>query len=390
MKLLIYANDWAPTVGGVQTLVTLLAGGLAGWGRTHGGEQVEVTLATQTPAGTMDDSSLPYRVVRRPGAGELFRLIRLSDAVHIAGPCLLPSAIALLLRKPAVIEHHGYQAVCPNGLLFKEPSRRVCSGHFAERRYSECLRCCSSTMGRTSGLRAVLLTFPRRWLSRRLAVNIMVTDHVGARLNLPRSRTIYHGIEDVPQAGPAESPSASTPLEIAYVGRLVAEKGLPLLLEAAKKLKERGVAFRLSMIGNGPQLQELRQLARDLVLGDLVTFTGDLRGAELETMVNKIAVVVMPSVWEETAGLSAIEQMMRGRAVIVADIGGLGEVVDGAGMKFEPGDVRALVSCIQRLAGDPAFARSLGSAARERAMRFFRHDSMIRAHLALYWEVSIR
>jgi glycosyltransferase involved in cell wall biosynthesis len=129
-------------------------------------------------------------------------------------------------------------------------------------------------------------------------------------------------------------------------------------------------------------------MAERLGLSDCVTFTGDLRGADLEKTVGKIAVVVMPSVWEETAGLSAIEQMMRGRVVIAADIGGLGEVVDGGGLKFAPGDWRALAACMQKVAADPELAKSLGSAARSRAMRMFRQDSMIQAHLSLYREVS--
>ena len=46
-------------------------------------------------------------------------------------------------------------------------------------------------------------------------------------------------------------------------------------------------------------------------------------------------VVVMPSQWEETAGLAAIEQMMRGGVVIASDIGGLGEVVSEAGLRYK-------------------------------------------------------
>ena len=293
------------------------------------------------------------------------------------------------MRKPAVIEHHGHQANCPNGLLFKQPSQTLCPGHFAERQYAECLRCCSSTEGPVGGLRTLLLAFPRRWLSEKVTANIMISNRLGARLKLPRSRTIYYGLPDAPPVSMEDARSPSNGFEIAYVGRLVAEKGLPLLLEAAKWLKEQGVAFRLSFVGGGPEQGQLAQMVQRLGLSDLVTFTGDLRGADLEKKVNKIAVVVMPSVWEETAGLSAIEQMMRGRVVIAADIGGLGEVVDDAGLKFASGDWRALASCMKKIGDDPDFARSLGSAARSRAMRLFRQDSMIQAHLSLYREVSL-
>ncbi|MGA2508708.1 MAG: glycosyltransferase family 4 protein [Candidatus Acidiferrales bacterium] len=388
VKLILYAHSWAPSVGGVETATMILARGLAEWAAAHAGEEVAVTLVTRTPANGMDDSALPFQVARRPGIGELIRLVREADVVHIAGPCLMPAAIAWLMRKPAVIEHHGHQAICPNGLLFKQPSQTLCPGHFAARQYRECLRCCSSTEGLAGGLRTLLLTFPRRWLSGRLTANIMISNRLGARLELPRSTTIYYGIPDATPVSMESTRSASNGFEIAYVGRLVAEKGLPLLLEAAQWMKQQGVAFKLSFIGGGSERVRLGQMAERLGLSDCVTFTGDLRGADLEKTVGKIAVVVMPSVWEETAGLSAIEQMMRGRVVIAADIGGLGEVVDGGGLKFAPGDWRALAACMQKVAADPELAKSLGSAARSRAMRMFRQDSMIQAHLSLYREVS--
>jgi hypothetical protein len=42
-------------------------------------------------------------------------LIRRANVVHLAGPALLPLLLARLFRKPVVVEHHGYQAICPNG-----------------------------------------------------------------------------------------------------------------------------------------------------------------------------------------------------------------------------------------------------------------------------------
>lgn len=390
MKLLIYVHTWAPSVGGVETITKTLADGLADWSATHVGEEIAVTLVTQTPANGMDDSPLPFRVMRRPGLGGLTRLIREADLVHIAGPCLLPAMIAWLVRKTAVIEHHGYQANCPNGLLFKQPSQTLCPGHFAARQYNECLRCCSSTQGPVGALRTLLMTFPRRWLSGKLAANIMITNHLGMRLGLPRSKTIYYGIPDAPLVRIEDTLLASNVLEVAYVGRLVAEKGLPLLVKAAKSLQEQGVTFKLIFIGGGPEQKRLEQMVTRMGLSDLVSFTGDLRGVQLEEMVSNIDVVVMPSVWEETAGLSAIEQMMRGRVVIATDIGGLGEVVGDAGLKFALGDWLSLASCVKKVAGNRDFARSLGLAARSRAMQLFRKDNMIQAHIRLYREALLR
>lgn len=393
MKILIYGFYFLPTIGGVQTLIDSLAEGLAGLNPAETGSdgtRIEVAVATPTPANGMDDSALPYSVVRQPGIWRLAELIREASVVHVAGPAFLPMAIAWLTRTPFVVEHHGYQAICPNGLLFVQPSQTVCSGHFMKKQYGTCIRCCSKTIGFYGGVRSTLLTFPRRWLCKRAAANIAVSNHVAARVALPHGSTVYHGIK---AAKPGTIPNASSDpsiAQVAYLGRLVAEKGLPLLLDAARHLKDSGLIVNVMFIGDGPERRNLTELAVRLHLSDTVAFTGDLRGAELERAVTSVPIVVMPSVWEETAGLSAIEQMMRGRVVIVADIGGLSEVVGDSGLKFPPGDALALASCIRRVIQNPSLAASLGSAARERAIQLFGPDSMIERHLTLYREALSR
>jgi glycosyltransferase involved in cell wall biosynthesis len=394
MKILIYSEYFLPVVGGVQTSIELLARGLVDFAPEEGKlpsgvGKIEVTVVTRTPQGGMDDAALSYRVIRRPGFSQLVHLIRGSDVIHLAGPCLLPMAIAWLIGKPVVIEHHAYQSICPNGLLFKQPSQVVCPGHFAKKQYGECVRCCSQTIGLLGSIRSVLLTFPRHWLSRRVAANVMITDHVGKRLNLPRTSTVYYGIPETPALPVGVGNAASPPntFEIAYVGRLVAEKGLPVLLNAAKCLKEKGTAFKLTFIGGGPEKDRLEQLAETLGFSGLTVFTGDLRGPALEQAVNKVAVVVMPSIWEETAGLSAIEQMMRGRVVVAADIGGLGEVVGDAGLKFPMGDAPSLCACLERVVDEPALAERLGKMARERAVTKFSWERMVQAYRRLYADV---
>jgi glycosyltransferase involved in cell wall biosynthesis len=393
LKILIYGEYFLPVVGGVQTSMNLLARGLVEWNsRTHRDNvesEITVTVVIGTAADGMDDSVFPYRVVRRPGFWRLASLIRDADVIHIAGPCLLPMAIGWLIGKPVVVEHHGYQAICPNGLLFQQPVERVCPGHFVRSDYGECLRCCSVTEGQARGLRSLLLTFSRYWLSKRVAVNIAITNYVATRLALPRTQTVYYGIEVQDSNCTIGAPPALSRLRIAYVGRLVPEKGLPVLLQATKLLKNAGAAFEVKLIGDGPARSGLEKLAETLDVKGLVQFTGDLRDSDLDQAVRNVAVVVMPSVWEETAGLSAIEHMMRGRVVIAADIGGLSEVVGEAGLKFAPGDSKALAACIRKVIDNPTLAISLGLMARERAAHLFKLRSMIDGHVSLYRAVGL-
>ena len=387
INLLLYSHDWLPGVGGVQTVTLSLATGFAEWGKTHPGDSIEVVLVTQTPANGMDDSQFPFPVLRRPSRRELIRRIRSADVLHLAGPAVPPLLFARLVGTPAVVEHHGYQSVCPNGLLLYAPDHTICPGHFMAGRYQKCLKCNAAEMGWVGSLRNLVSTFPRRWLCARAARNIAVSNHVAMRIALPRTRTIYHGIENASLASQDLSPASGTPLRVGYAGRLVQEKGLPILLDAAKHLADVAIPFHLTFIGDGTQRVELEASVRRLGLQDRVAFAGELRGSAFEKALRSVQVLVMPSRCEETAGLAAIEQMMHGGVVVAADVGGLSEVVGDAGLKFFVDDSQALAARLRQIHEDRALLHSLGSAARERALRFFDVDSMIQKHVELYEEL---
>jgi glycosyltransferase involved in cell wall biosynthesis len=126
----------------------------------------------------------------------------------------------------------------------------------------------------------------------------------------------------------------------------------------------------------------------DIGLIEVVHITGFLRGDALAKILNGVSVVVMPSVWEETAGLAAIEHMMRGRLVIASKIGGLGEVVGDAGITCSAGDPEDLARCMKDVLQSPASIVVLGYKARERAESLFLRERMIADHRRVYQEVS--
>jgi glycosyltransferase involved in cell wall biosynthesis len=375
MKLLMYSHAFAPAVGGVETHVMHLARGLALLGR----EKVQLTVVTKSRGNGYDDSALPFRVVRRPGILQLAMLIRQSDLIHLAGPVLTPQLLCAFLRKPTVVEHHGYQVICPNGMLLKEPEKTVCPGHYMRGEYRTCLKCYASAVGWGASLKALLLTGPRRRMSKRATANICITQHVAERVQLPRTSIVYYG---VPDRENSNDPAGL--IQFAYVGRFVAEKGVPILVEAAGILQSEGINFDLLLIGDGPQRNAIEQQVERLGLGAKVQFTGFLEGKELDQAVAGVSAVVMPSICEETAGLSAIEQMMRGRPVVVSDIGGLAEVTGDGGLKFPPGDAKALAKCLARLAEDPGLRADLGGLARKRAATLFSMQRTVEDHLKVY------
>jgi glycosyltransferase involved in cell wall biosynthesis len=387
MKILIYTQPFAPMVGGAERYVMLLAQGLS---VLAGSDPLEITVTTPTPAGDFDDSKLAFRVIRQPNLRALVSLIRETDVIQLVGPCLLPLLVSWFLRKPVAVEHHGYPPVCPNGLLFYEPTKTVCPGHFLARRYGECLRCNATNERWFNSLRMLLLTFPRRWLCQRVAANTPITVHVQRRLALPHSRVIYYGIPDAPFDAQLQvvRTSKGSPLCFAYVGRLVSLKGLPLILEAAKILQIEGYTFRLKFVGDGPKQAELKELTEKLGLANYVEFTGFITGPAFQKTMKDVSAVLMPSVWEETAGLAAIEQMMRGRLVIASDIGGLGEVVDGCGLRFPAGSTEALAQCMRTVLDHPEVIVRNGDAARRRALDLFSQRRMVKEHFDLYCQLA--
>lgn len=389
MKILIYTHSFAPAVGGVETYAMLLAQGLSASGANERSPSFQVRLATLTPTGDFDDSKLSFDVLRRPSFFSLVQAVREADLIHLCGPCLLPQFLGWLLGKPLVIEHHGYQAACPNGLFLYEPQKSVCPGHFMARRYSECLKCNSHNVNWLASLQMLLLTFPRRWLCQRSIANIPVTQHVSNRLALRSSQVIYYGIPDVTAINTASlNNSLSASICFAYVGRLVSEKGLQVLLRAAHLLKNSGGKFRLELIGDGPERDALESLGQELQIDDCLTFVGFLTGELLRAKLRKVAVVIMPSIWEETAGLAAIEQMMAGRLVIASDIGGLGEVVGDTGLKCVPGDAASLANCMKRLLDSPDLIEQMGAAARRRALELFTLPRMVEEHARVYRQLA--
>ncbi len=384
MKVLLYSKVFWPMIGGVETYTRLLAEGL---GARAG---YEVTVATAT-AGASAVPGGHARIVRAPTLPELLRLIRQTDVVLLAGPALVPLAMALVFGRRVFIEHHGYQACCPNGLLFYEPDQSVCPERYLRGDVGSCLKCNWKTMGPMGSVASLIGTAVRRWLCHRSAGNICVSQHVSRKVDLPRSRVIYHGLPaDNNALWKKPTTRNEGPLVFAYVGRLTGVKGLSTLLEAASLLKKEQRRFLLRIIGDGSARLELEKRAQRLDLEDTLVITGVLSDESLQRALEDVSVVVMPSIWEETAGLSAMEQMMRGRTVIAADIGGLSEVVGEAGLKYQPGDIVGLADRMRQILNNTTIMNELGDCAGRRAKRLFRQEQMVESHAYIFETMTLR
>jgi glycogen synthase len=158
---------------------------------------------------------------------------------------------------------------------------------------------------------------------------------------------------------------------VLLIGRLVYEKGFQIALEAMPELIARLPGTRFLVAGSGTHEGELRRQAAALGLLEHGTFLGWIGDDVLHSLYRIADVCVVPSIYEPF-GLVALEAMASGCPCIVADTGGLREVVphDEAGLRFRSRDPRSLGRMVERVLGDPALRERLVAEASGHVLRF--------------------
>ncbi len=140
---------------------------------------------------------------------------------------------------------------------------------------------------------------------------------------------------------------------VLYVGRIVPEKGLDVLIKALPVVSSRGVSAKIVVVGEGSQKHEYQKLAGDLGLSDRVFFAGHVDDWILRALYRVADVTVVPSKFEPF-GIVALEAMAARCPLIVATSGGLNEIVDheGTGLKVPVNSPEALAWAIVRVITD--------------------------------------
>ena len=141
---------------------------------------------------------------------------------------------------------------------------------------------------------------------------------------------------------------------ILFVGRLVYEKGVQHLIAAMPKILEGYRDAKLVIAGKGGMMDELRQEASGLGLGDKVYFTGYIEGKNIAKLYKVSDVSVFPSTYEPF-GIVALEAMLAEKPVVVSDVGGLNEIVQHRdnGMKCYAGNANSIADSILELLYNP-------------------------------------
>lgn len=193
------------------------------------------------------------------------------------------------------------------------------------------------------------------------------------------------GVDTAPCAPSIETSEADVAL-VGYIGRLVPQKGLLVLVEALAQMPKR---FRLSVVGSGPLKAELHRRAGALGIEERLELREDVRHDEVPRYLRRLSVLVLPSLttptWKEQFGHVLIEAMACGVPVVASDSGAIPEVVGDAGLLVREGNAAELASALESLLSDPALRRTLAHRGRARALAHYANE-VVAERLATIWK----
>ncbi len=256
----------------------------------------------------------------------------------------------------------------------------------------------------SKGIRRFIAAMPRLLERSRvvLADSRFTAEELMEVYGLPEDgvRVVYPGLNPVflREPDPEEVETALRayclqPPYIAYIGNLHPRKNLVTLVEAFARVRERGLAHRLAVIGGGglgklnnTEYRKLTLRVRDLGLEEAVVFTGYVPDQRLASLLRRAEMLVFPSIYEGF-GLPPLEAMACGVPVITSRRSSLPEVVGDAALLLEdPLDAEEIAGCMERLLADGELRSRLVRAGRERA-KMFDWEKTARKVAAVYQEV---
>ncbi len=172
---------------------------------------------------------------------------------------------------------------------------------------------------------------------------------------------------------------------IFFVGRLVQEKGVHVLLDAAPKILSHYNDVKFVIVGKGPLLNDLRAKAEWMGIGNRFYFTGYVSDEDLKKYYGCADIAVFPSLYEPF-GIVALEAMAARIPVVVTDTGGLGEIVEHArdGMKAYTGNPNSLADCVIALLYHQDLCDRIRANAFEKIKKFYNWSTIGKQVLSIY------
>jgi glycosyltransferase involved in cell wall biosynthesis len=330
LKILFSSYLFHPSVGGIESVSKVLAEKFAAAGN-------EVHVITQTSGDAIAGAN--FRLTRRPSITKLVKLLRWSDLFFQNNISLRSLIPALILRKPTLVVHQTWLQNTRGGVGWNNRIKHAL------------LRCVTNVA-----------------ISKAVAEGI--TGH-SLVIGNPYDDRIFRSV-----------PNLARDKNLVFVGRLVSDKGVDLLLHALKLLENDNLFPDLSIVGGGPEEDNLRRLAAELGLDRQLTFAGQKSGAPLAEILNQHRVLVVPSRWAEPFGVVALEGIACGCVVVGSEKGGLKEAIGPCGVTFENENARALADQLKRLLNEPNLHANLGQQTAQHLAKF-QSDAVAISYLRL-------
>jgi len=237
----------------------------------------------------------------------------------------------------------------------------------------------------------VLRTLAARVLPRAAAVTT-VSTFLARELeaSLPalrgRVRTVAMPLDLEEFSAARETPRVAPP-RILYAGNLIASKGVDDLVRAFALLRQRGIACGLRIIGEGPHSGALHALAAELGLADVIEWSTFLPQDAMPEEYGRSTIVVLPTRGnEEGLGLTLVEALLAGTAVVGTSAGGIPEIVrDGeTGLLARPNDPSNLADKLAELLTSSELRSRLAEQGRRHVLERFAPGTSVDTFLALF------
>lgn len=246
--------------------------------------------------------------------------------IHNVFPAISIAAyeLAIELRVPIVQYLHNYRFGCAAGTHFRDgaPCNECRPGHFLPALRHRCWRgSLPATFAMTRALERFWKLDPATAIHAYIAISEeQKRQHVA--IGFPDDR-----IHVVPHFLDAGSPPAHSPPpdgDVLFLGRLVPEKGLDLLIEAWARVQARGRKLRI--VGDGPQMPALRAKVSALGLKDVI-LEGFVPRERHDAFWRGASFFVAPSVWHEPFGMVVLEAWRHERPVLATRLGSFPEMI---------------------------------------------------------------
>jgi glycosyltransferase involved in cell wall biosynthesis len=215
-----------------------------------------------------------------------------------------------------------------------------------------------------------------------VAVSNEVAEWVSERASPGKVHVIPNGVDPARFSRPQRRTGHGAPFAVGFVGTLKPWHGVETLVDALGILMREDGAYRLLVVGDGPQLPELRRRATDLGISSSVTFTGSVDPTRIPRLLACMDAAVAP--YPELPGfyfspLKLFEYLAAGLPVVASAIGQIEEVVTDrvTALLCPPGDAVALARALKDLRNSPGMCRTMGRAGRDLIERTHTWDSVV-------------